>query len=625
MTKTTGCEIVPSIHVCASVKLRCFRRGTYNEQQVLPLHMAINDKMALFNLSLDKLISCYLFEDYQQAFAHTLLAKQYLDSVQDKLIIAIFYLYDSLTRIALYSQTLKSEQKSILSKVDLNQKKLEKLSHHTSEQYLHKFYLVSAERCRLFGKTDAAMEYYDHAIALAKEHEYFSEEALANELTAKFYLSKGIKKIATIYMQDARCCYLSWGATDKVKDLDARYPYLLDGHPLNVNIENVNSKKFNFIETSQKNKLNEIIYVENSENTDALKNYGLNVLNFLSFSTESTIKDGETYSELSETQNRLNQFLEAMPIGVAVFNSSGQPYYLNRAGEELCGKKIIALASSEEISEVYQIYIAGTNQKYPSSQLPLYKALKGETTRVDDLEIHKHNKIIPLEVCGTPIFDENGKIIYAVVTFQDISERKRAAADRSKFIQEKVALKKTNYTLQRLANIDGLTQVANRRRFDEWLRQVWRQLTREQVPLSLIFCDVDHFKLYNDTYGHQAGDNCLQQVAQAISRQVKRPADLVARYGGEEFAVILPNTPGEGALAVAQTIRQEIHSLKIPHAQSRVSEYVTLSLGVVSMVPTQGLSPEDLISNADKALYKAKEQGRDRIIFKAFDTTANEH
>ena len=620
MTKITGCEIVPSIHVCASVRPRCFRRGAYNEAQVLPLHMAINDKMALFNLYLDKLISCYLFEDYQQAFAHTLLAKQYLDSVQDKLIMAIFYLYDSLIRIALYSQTLKPEKRSILSKVNLNQKKLEKLSHHTSEKYLHKFYLVSAERCRLFGKTDAAMEYYDRAIALAKEHEYLSEEALANELTAKFYLSKGIKKIATIYMQDARCCYLSWGATDKVKDLDARYPYLLDGQP-----SNVNSKSFNFIETSKKNKLNQIIYVENSEPKDALKSYGLDVLKFLFFPTDSNIKNGEAYSELSETQNRLNQFLEAMPIGVAVFNSSGQPYYLNRAGEELCGKKIIALASNEEISEVYQIYIAGTNQKYPISQLPLYKALNGETTRVDDLEIHQPNKIIPLEVCGTPIFDENGNIIYAVVTFQDISERKRAAADRTKFIQEKVALKKTNYTLQRLANIDGLTQVANRRRFDEWLRQVWRQLTREQVPLSLIFCDVDHFKLYNDTYGHQAGDNCLQQVAQAISHQAKRPADLVARYGGEEFAVILPNTPSEGALAVAETIRQEIHSLKIAHAQSRVSEYVTLSLGVVSIVPTQGFSPEDLISNADKALYKAKEQGRDRIILKTFDTAANEH
>ncbi|HEY9875897.1 MAG TPA: diguanylate cyclase, partial [Candidatus Obscuribacterales bacterium] len=176
-------------------------------------------------------------------------------------------------------------------------------------------------------------------------------------------------------------------------------------------------------------------------------------------------------------------------------------------------------------------------------------------------------------------------------------------------------LEEANQELQRLATSDGLTQVANRRCFDEYLAREWQRLAREQVSLSLIMCDVDFFKLYNDTYGHQAGDDCLQQVATAIRRAVKRPADLVARYGGEEFAVILPNTESLGAVQLAQEINFRIKLLKIAHAKSTISEYVSLSLGVSSVIPNHQSSPAILIAAADAALYQAKEEGRDRIIF----------
>jgi diguanylate cyclase (GGDEF)-like protein len=166
--------------------------------------------------------------------------------------------------------------------------------------------------------------------------------------------------------------------------------------------------------------------------------------------------------------------------------------------------------------------------------------------------------------------------------------------------------------LKRLANLDSLTQVANRRRFDEHLSQEWRRLAREKAPLSLILCDIDYFKPYNDYYGHQAGDATLKQVAQAIEGAIKRPADLVARYGGEEFAIILPNTGMAGAVKVAQLIQMEIKRLQIPHAHSQVSPFITLSLGITSQVPDPDLPPESLIAHADKALYAAKKQSRDR-------------
>ncbi|HAX78688.1 MAG TPA: diguanylate cyclase [Cyanobacteria bacterium UBA11372] len=180
------------------------------------------------------------------------------------------------------------------------------------------------------------------------------------------------------------------------------------------------------------------------------------------------------------------------------------------------------------------------------------------------------------------------------------------------------ALKKANQELERLAALDGLTSVANRRQFDKILQQEWYRLKREQLPLSLIMCDVDYFKRYNDRYGHLEGDNCLKQVASAIASASRRPADLVARYGGEEFAVILPNTSAEGALKVAELIRKQVQQLKIPHVLSGASQYVSLSLGVSTIVPNADSSPLELIEIADLALYAAKQQGRNCAVGRSY-------
>lgn len=175
-------------------------------------------------------------------------------------------------------------------------------------------------------------------------------------------------------------------------------------------------------------------------------------------------------------------------------------------------------------------------------------------------------------------------------------------------------LQAANQQLRRLATLDGLTQVANRRRFDEYLDRQWRHMARDRHPLSLILCDIDCFKLYNDTYGHQAGDECLQSVAATLTECVKRPCDLVARYGGEEFAVILPETDTEGARNVAERIRRSIFELSIPNHNSYVSPYVTMSVGVATTTPEPDSSWSELIALADKALYASKHKGRNRSI-----------
>ncbi|MGB3790246.1 MAG: diguanylate cyclase [Phormidesmis sp.] len=208
-------------------------------------------------------------------------------------------------------------------------------------------------------------------------------------------------------------------------------------------------------------------------------------------------------------------------------------------------------------------------------------------------------------LCRETVFkrDRHGQPTQIFGTATDITKRKNA----------EVALEDFNQELKRLARMDGLTQVANRRSFDEYIERAWKNVGSGRASLSLILCDIDYFKNFNDTYGHQAGDICLKKVAKAIEKTVQRSTDFVARYGGEEFAVVLPNTNATGAERVADEIRQAIRLLKIEHSESEVSDRITLSLGIASISSSNNAHPDMLIAAADQGLYSAKYGGRDRF------------
>jgi two-component system chemotaxis family response regulator WspR len=207
--------------------------------------------------------------------------------------------------------------------------------------------------------------------------------------------------------------------------------------------------------------------------------------------------------------------------------------------------------------------------------------------------------------------------LLARVRYHSSAHISRLQRDQAfRFLREsQKQLADANIELQKLAALDGLTGIANRRRFDDTMRIEWQRGQRDKKPLTLLMCDVDFFKLYNDSFGHLAGDLCLKKVAAVLTEHLKRPADLAARYGGEEFAIILPETPLTGAMIVAESCRRHLEQLAIenPQATTELSS-VTMSIGVASVVPSPESSVEELIQQADRALYAAKRGGRNRVV-----------
>ncbi len=196
------------------------------------------------------------------------------------------------------------------------------------------------------------------------------------------------------------------------------------------------------------------------------------------------------------------------------------------------------------------------------------------------------------------------------------AKRKLAAELEEKVRKRTRDLETANRELQRLSNLDGLTQLYNRRYFDEKLKEEVSRLRRTLTPIALLMCDIDYFKKFNDTYGHVAGDRCIRSVADSLRNHCKRVTDIPARYGGEEFAVIMPNTGASEAASIAESIRLEIERKKIPHESSPVKEIVSISIGFTSIVPDETIDPSRIISLADKALFESKNNGRDRVTFK---------
>ena len=306
-----------------------------------------------------------------------------------------------------------------------------------------------------------------------------------------------------------------------------------------------------------------------------------------------------TEAALARQQQFLQNVIDNIPSLITVKDGEDRIRIANQANASLYGLTPEAMVGKLE-TEI--------NPNLSATEAKHYRRINrqvmatGRPHQAEQAIIDRKGKNRWYKMIVSPFQDGNGEVTGVLGNWIDITDRKEI----------ETALQEANEKLERLATLDGLTQVPNRRRFDEYLQQEWLRMVREQQPLSLILFDVDFFKPYNDHFGHQQGDEALISIAQAASRAVKRAADLIARYGGEEFGIVLPNTRRTGAEIVAKAVQEEVGALRLEHPKSQVSGYLTVSMGIASVVPTQDQSPEDLIAAADAALYQAKRRGRNR-------------
>jgi diguanylate cyclase (GGDEF)-like protein len=312
-------------------------------------------------------------------------------------------------------------------------------------------------------------------------------------------------------------------------------------------------------------------------------------------------------AELIESKAQLSGFFTSAPVGMGIVDHQLRYIQVNQVLADMNYRSV-----DEHLGKTLQEILPDVSliaEGFYSQVLKTGEVLLNQ--EISSVVADKSAGIKTWLASFFPIFNVDN-IPYCVgFVVIEISDRKKAEADMQ---YAESMLRKANLELEKLVNLDGLTQIANRRCFDDRLSIEWQRLSREQQPMSLLLLDIDYFKRYNDCYGHQVGDECLQAIAQALEKALYRPADLVARYGGEEFVAILPNTSLDGAIIVAEQIRSAIANLEIPHQNSDISDIVTISVGVTSLIPSPQQKSLTLIKQADVALYSAKQQGRNRAI-----------
>lgn len=309
-------------------------------------------------------------------------------------------------------------------------------------------------------------------------------------------------------------------------------------------------------------------------------------------------KDRYLRDELERNAKLFQAIYEKAPIGIALIDHNGRPVISNIKLQEMLGY-------SEK--ELYKMtFNEFSDSDDATTNMALLKDLidgKIDSYQLEKRYYRKDGQLIWGNVTSTLFPSENPQSFYVIGMVSDITQRKIAEQQLQEAYQE----------MEYLSNRDGLTNIANRRYFDKHLFIEWQRAKGYSKPLSLIILDIDFYKRFNDTYGHLAGDECLKQMASILEETVKRSTDVAARFGGEEFAVILPETDLIGASIVANHIQTAITALQIPHTDSIVSPFVTVSIGVATITPDLHSKPEDLIFITDKALYQAKQKGRNRI------------
>ncbi|MBC7659381.1 MAG: diguanylate cyclase [Chitinophagaceae bacterium] len=556
------------------------RGDTFDEDRMLPIYERTHDSAGSFTTYFYKVMLAYHFGSYGEAVLFGRAAEPHFKSVMGTLSGAVFYYYYALALMSSWNDAKSSERALIKGTVKTVLKKFIKWAKQAPMNFSHKYLLIKAEWLSLTGHVYAAQTHYDLAIAGARTEHYLQDEALANELAAKFHLKHGRQTAAYAYMKRARYNYERWGAHAKSRQLEERFPQMLTSYSgeraLTGSLATMSSSTIDI--TTLKRAL--LAIAEENVHSRMLEKIISSAIEFAGAQKGALLlrKDGEFFIEGESSIDH------------------DQPRILQST----------ALEHSHSVSRMVVNYVKRSrkglvidNASEPQDMLPgLHREAYIETAKVLSI------LCIPITVG----IGEDAQIV-GLLYLENSRASGTFTSERIETLEIICLAAAGRLELSVKAATDGLTGLYNHDYFQNMLEQELLQSQRQLRNLSLLLIDIDHFKKFNDQWGHQTGDLVLKKVAQAI-RDTCRKSDIVARYGGEEMAVILPETSSEMGALVAERIRKNVESLAIPHGDILLK--VTISLGLSSL--TDSLRDKAaMIEKADGALYQSKGAGRNRM------------
>lgn len=597
----------------------------FNEEYTLSAMAAMPFGLGLFWHYIYKAFTLYLNGEYALALEASMLADHNKTHIPGLMMYPDHFFYNCLIIAANWENFNDGERAKYKSLYRENLQQMDVWQGHCPENYTHRQLLMAAELARLEDRHIEAMELYDRAIEAAGNHKYTHHQAVASELAGQFYLCRNHYHAAKGYLMEARYLYLRWGAKRKLRYFDQTYPELvpyLEEFKINESIVTTNRSQAldytSILKASQAiskeivldsllKKLMAILL----ENAGAQKGFLIlqedgqivikakgNIAGHHDIAIESVAVDNLDPTELLPLSiiNYVTRTAESVVLSDA---ATDETFARDEFIMENSPKSILCIPLINQGNQGGLLYLENNlaSGVFTPDRLELLTLLSSQAA----IAIENASLYTSLEQ----------KVELRTSELMQINQMLQAEVAERKRVEE--ALVKANRELHLLASLDGLTKVANRRYFDEFLATEFRRMKRHQHPLSLVMCDVDYFKNYNDHYGHQKGDDCLKAIAQQLQNSTRRAADLVARYGGEEFMVVLPGSDLSGAQEVARVIQENLKKHQIPHCRSLVSDYVTTSIGISSTMPSENTDIKTLIHKADQALYQAKNSGRNCI------------
>ena len=475
-----------------------------------------------------------------------------------------------------------------------------------SDNFLHKALLIEAELARVRNDESAAMDLYAQAIDAAAEAGFCISEAIANELYARFWLARKQKQLANNFIRDAYYHYRRWGAEVKCRQLESSWP----------------SISFRALERQHGSSQQTRSYRSGSEHSDQLDLHSLLKANQLlakEIQLNSLLQ--KMLAVLLENAGAEHGFIVLVDDETLIVEVSGGVSDGHRFDSELIRRPLVELTHCERPSLPSAIieYVVLTratlllnnpalDQRFSNSRYLMQRQPKS----VLCLPVNAQGKLVALVYLENNLMESVFTVKHQQ-TLELLSSQAAISLVNARLYEnlEQKVLQRTE-ELRQMSMKDGLTGIANRRSFDERLAVELRRGQRSQSPLSLLMIDIDHFKQYNDHYGHFEGDGCIKAVAGVLNSVVSRASDLVARYGGEEFAVLLTDTDADSAVLLANACLSAMAELDIAHASSPLGGQVSISIGICTLTVSGEIASETLITRADQALYQAKREGRKR-------------